>query len=155
MISNSFKSTYSGFASGFSQWTGNLARGTNAPVTAIASIFSLFAGAGAAKKGVSSIATTAGEAAVEKALNDKTNAITAQNSFSREEVQNTIESTLGKNPINNYAKNQLGTVFDKLLEAKQAGIINKKGNISTSMGEIDPNSELGKKIIMGGDNDND
>ena len=67
--------------------------------------------------------------------------------FSAEEVGQTIQSQLGDNPINRAAKKSLGTVFETLVNAKQEGIVNKQGNIQSSMGEIDPTSELGKKII--------
>ena len=67
--------------------------------------------------------------------------------FSAEEVGQTIQSQLGDNPINRAAKKSLGTVFETLANAKQEGIINKQGNIQSSIGEIDSTSELGKKII--------
>lgn len=56
-------------------------------------------------------------------------------------------SALGDNPINNFAKKTLNTVFETLQTAKENGIINKKGNISSSIGDIDPSSELGKRIV--------
>lgn len=70
-----------------------------------------------------------------------------KNLFTAEEVGSTIKAQLGDNPINNAAMKSLGTVFETLTKAKQEQIINKKGNIESSMGDIDPNSELGKKII--------
>ena len=69
------------------------------------------------------------------------------NLFTGEEVADTINSTLGDNPINRSAKKQLTTVFTALQNAKAEKIINKKGNIDSELGEIDPNSELGKKIL--------
>ena len=69
------------------------------------------------------------------------------NLFTGEEVADTINSTLGDNPINRSAKKQLTTVFNALQNAKAEKIINKKGNIDSELGEIDPNSELGKKIL--------
>ena len=69
------------------------------------------------------------------------------NLFTGEEVADTINSTLGDNPINRSAKKQLTTVFNALQNAKSEKIINKKGNIDSELGEIDPNSELGKKIL--------
>lgn len=69
--------------------------------------------------------------------------------YSQEDITNVISSQLGSNPINNSAKKQLSTVFEKLTQVRESGIINKKGNIESSMGEIDPNSELGKKIMGG------
>ena len=67
--------------------------------------------------------------------------------FSTEEIGSTIQSQLGDNPINRHALKQLGTVFETLVAAKEEGIINKKGKIESDIGDIDPNSELGKKIL--------
>jgi hypothetical protein len=50
---------------------------------------------------------------------------------------------------------QLSTVFETLQKAKEENIINKKGMIESNLGDIDPNSELGKKIIGGLSDDND
>src|SRR5574344_1453248 len=60
---------------------------------------------------------------------------------------NIMLSTLGDNPINRSAKKQLATVFETLQRAKADKIINKKGTIDSELGEIDPNSELGKKVL--------
>ena len=72
--------------------------------------------------------------------------------FSQEEVASTIEQQLGDNPINRTAKKSLGTVFETLAQAKEQKILNKKGKIESEFGDIEPNSELGKRIIesMGG-----
>ena len=78
----------------------------------------------------------------------------AEQVFSREEVESEINSLKG-NPINNPAGKQLNTVFETLQMAKQEELINKKGNLETSFGDVDPNSELGKKILGGLNNDND
>ena len=51
------------------------------------------------------------------------------NLFTGEEVADTINSTLGDNPINRSAKKQLTTVFNALQNAKAEKIINKKGNM--------------------------
>ena len=67
--------------------------------------------------------------------------------FSAEEVGQTIQSQLGDNPINRAAKKNLATVFETLANAKEEKLINKQGNIESSIGEIDPNSKLGKKIL--------
>jgi len=69
--------------------------------------------------------------------------------FTSEEVGETIKSQLGDNPINRAALKSLNTVFDTLAQAKEEKILNKKGKIESSLGEIDPNSELGKKIVGG------
>lgn len=67
--------------------------------------------------------------------------------FSAEEVGQTIQSQLGDNPINRSAKKSLSTVFETLANAKERKLINAANKIESSMGEIDPTSELGKKII--------
>lgn len=71
----------------------------------------------------------------------------AENMISKEEVTKTLKSNLEGNPINNPALKTLSTVFEKLSQAKEDGVINKQGNIESSLGNIDPNSELGKKIM--------
>lgn len=84
-------------------------------------------------------------------LMEKENTVKGQketeNLFTGEEVAGTISSTLGDNPINRSAKKQLATVFETLQRAKSDKIINKKGTIDSELGEIDPNSELGKKVL--------
>lgn len=84
-------------------------------------------------------------------LMEKENTVKGQketeNLFTGEEVAGTISSTLGDNPINRSAKKQLATVFETLQRAKADKIINKKGTIDSELGEIDPNSELGKKVL--------
>ena len=87
-------------------------------------------------------------------MQEKADSAKAQKMFTEQEVQDTIASNLGDNPINNAAKKQLSTVFEKLTQAKESGIINTKGKIESSMGDIDPNSELGKKILGGEDGNN-
>lgn len=69
--------------------------------------------------------------------------------FSAEDITNTINSQLGGNPINNNAVKKLSTVFETLQAAKSQKLINKQGKYQTSIGDIDPNSELGKKITGG------
>lgn len=69
------------------------------------------------------------------------------NLFSTEDVSKTINSQLGDNPINRAAKKSLNTVFETLVKAKEEKILNKEGQIESSLGNIDPNSELGKKIL--------
>lgn len=76
-------------------------------------------------------------------------AIANKTLFTSEEIGQTITSQLGGNPINNAALKRLGTVFEVLQNAKEEKLTNKKGNYETSIGEIDPNSELGKRITGG------
>ena len=69
--------------------------------------------------------------------------------FSVEDIAKTISSQLGGNPINNNAVKKLSTVFETLQAAKSQNLINKQGKYMTSLGDVDPNSELGKKITGG------
>lgn len=67
-----------------------------------------------------------------------------------------VSQTLGDNPINRSANKQLSTVFEKLGVSINQGIVDKQGMIDTSIGKVDINSPLGKKILMEGEsNDND
>ena len=67
-----------------------------------------------------------------------------------------VSQTLGDNPINRNASKQLSTVFEKLSTSVNQGLVDKQGMIDTSIGKVDVNSPLGKKIIMEGEsNDND
>lgn len=90
----------------------------------------------------------------EKIADAKEYDLMKQGSFTKEEVSSTIKSQLGDNPINRAAIKQLDTVFNTLQRAKEENII-KDGQIKSSIGDIDPNSELGKKILGGLENDND
>ena len=62
-------------------------------------------------------------------------------------AQEVAVGALGDNPINRNAVKQLNTVFETLQMANQKGLITKEGNISSSMGDVDPNSTLGRKIM--------
>lgn len=90
----------------------------------------------------------------EKIADAKEYDLMRQGSFTREEVGSTIKSQLGDNPINRAAIKQLDTVFNTLQRAKEENII-KDSQIKSSIGDIDPNSELGKKVLGGLANDND
>lgn len=72
---------------------------------------------------------------------------TTKEMFSKEEIASTIESQLGDNPINRAAVKRLGTVFETLTAAKESKILNKKGMIESPLGDIDPNSEFGQRIL--------
>lgn len=75
--------------------------------------------------------------------------------YTGDEVKSTITANLKGNPINNAALKKLGTVFETLQNAKEQKMIDKEGNLETSFGKVDPNSELGKQIMskLGGKND--
>jgi hypothetical protein len=79
------------------------------------------------------------------------NAITEKQNTSNSQMisRQDIAAKLGGNPINNTAMKQLNTVFDTLTKLESYGIMNSKGNIESSLGDIDPNSELGQKIAGG------
>lgn len=67
-----------------------------------------------------------------------------------------VSQTLGDNPINRNASKQLSTVFEKLSTSVNQGLVDKQGMIETSIGKVDVNSPLGKKILMEGEiDDND
>ena len=88
-------------------------------------------------------------------MEEKKVSVQENKAFTAEEVTETIRSQLGDNPINRSAMKQLGTVFEKLQQAKEEKIINDKGQIETNFGDVDPNSELGKKIISQMNNEGD
>lgn len=155
MISNAFKSAYTNKVNAQAQ-------NIDTTLTGIKSMGSLalgvagFAGglgtgavAKAAKYNLANKVGGVGGAIMLSTMKEKQDSAQQQKDFTREEVEQTIGSTLGTNPIHNAAKKQLSTVFDKLLQAKESGIMNKEGNIESSIGDIDPNSELGKKVIGG------
>lgn len=62
-------------------------------------------------------------------------------------AQEVAVGALGDNPINRSAVKQLNTVFETLQMANQKGLMTKEGKISSPMGDVDPNSTLGKKIM--------
>lgn len=62
-------------------------------------------------------------------------------------AQEVAVSALGDNPINRSAVKQLNTVFETLQMANQKGLMTKEGKIASPMGDVDPNSTLGKKIM--------
>ena len=69
-----------------------------------------------------------------------------QQMFSREEIGNVMKEKLGDNPINRSAMKSLNTVFDTIMEAKEADFINEKGMIETNIGDIKADSPLGIKL---------
>ena len=66
-----------------------------------------------------------------------------------------VDETLSQNVIDRHAKTQLATVFEKLTQKYDQGMVNKSGKIATSMGDIDMSSPLGQKILKEGDTEND
>ena len=155
MIQSAFKSAYTNQVSAQNQGINNITSGVKAVGMAVA------LGAGIATGGLPQAMnyigkiTGLGGLLMQNKIEEKKESAEGQKMFTEEEVQETISSSLGNNPINRSAIKTLSTVFEKLTEAKESGIINKKGKISSELGDIDPTSELGKKIIGGLDNDND
>ena len=155
MIQSAFKSAYTNEVSAQNQGINNITSGVKALGAAVAM------GAGIATGGLQQAikyigkVTGLGGLLMQNKIEEKKESAEGQKMFSEEEVQEAISSNLGDNPINRSAKKTLSTVFEKLTEAKESGIINKKGKISSELGDIDPTSELGKKILGGLDNDND
>lgn len=161
MISSAFKSAYTQKESARNRGLGNISEGIKTAGTLALGVagFTGALGEGALAK-ASQFAMAGkvggvGGAIMMATMQEKADTAKAQKMFTEQEVQDTIASNLGDNPINNAAKKQLSTVFEKLTQAKESGIINKKGNIESSMGDVDPNSELGKKILGGMKDGND
>ena len=69
-----------------------------------------------------------------------------QQMFSREEIGNVMKEKLGDNPINRSAMKSLNTVFDTIMEAKEADFVNEKGMIETNIGDIKADSPLGIRL---------
>lgn len=155
MIQSAFKSAYVNQVNAQNQGINNITSGVKAVGTAVA----LGAGlaTGGAKAAIKYIGKLTGLGGIltNNKIEEKKQSAEGQKMFSEEEVQSTIESNLGDNPINRAAKKSLSTVFEKLTEAKQSGIMNKEGKIKSEIGDIDPNSELGKRVLEGMNNDND
>ena len=152
MISNAFKGAYTNEVSQRAQSQSNIASGVKAIGGAILTAMGFTSG-GLGKGLQGAIAKVGGlGGAVMNAQMDekKVSAETKEENqklFTSEEVASTISAQLGDNPINRNAKKQLNTVFETLQMAKEQEILNKKGQIQTDMGDIDPNSELGKQIL--------
>lgn len=153
MISNAFKGAYTNEVSQQNKSMNNISSGVKSVVGTALTALGFTSGGGNIMKGLQSIAKAGGlggasmNATVEEKKNVATQKEENQKLFTSEEVASTIDSQLGDNPINRNAKKKLNTVFETLQIAKEEKIINKKGNIDTDLGEVDPNSELGKMIL--------
>ena len=155
MIQSAFKSAYTQQVSAQNQGISNIWSGAkNATVLAAGTLGLTGAlGAGVAAKGASHalagrVGGIGGNIMLATLQQKKESAQAKEQQkqmFSSEQVGETIKAQLGDNPINRAALKQLNTVFDTLANSA----LNKKGMLDTSMGEIDPNSELGKKILGG------
>lgn len=151
MISNAFKGAYTNEVSQQNQSMSNIASGVKAIGGTALATLGFTGGAGKVIKDFASKVGGLGGGAMQAVLDEKkTSAETkeeAQKLFTSEEVASTIESQLGNNPINRAAKKQLNTVFETLQMAKEEKLMNKKGQLETDLGPVDPNSELGKQIL--------
>lgn len=157
MISNAFKSAYTNKVAQQNQGINTITGGVKDAMTLALGItgFAGGLGSGALAKGAQHalagrIGGVGGNIML-ATMNQKSETArvnqTNETIFTGKQVQETIQSQLGENPINRNAVKQLRTVFETLSEARDKDIINKKGNIESSIGDIDPNSELGKKVI--------
>lgn len=153
MISSAFKGAYQQEVNQQNQGINTITGGVKDAATAIIGTLGFVGGLGSgdfAKVSKHALANRVGGIGgnlMLATMEEKKETTKNNKAFTAEEVTETIKSQLGDNPINRSAMKQLGTVFEKLQEAKEANILNKKGKLETNFGDIDPNSELGKKII--------
>lgn len=166
-ISNAFKGAYTNEISQQNQGISTITRGVKDVALASLGIANVASGGALAGKLTQFAGRSLGGGAVmsllgqkaESAKNGKEAQSIVNNAPTEKEILNNqkslskkeLASFLGDNPINRLAKKELMTVFDKLVQAHEEGIINKKGQIETSMGKIDASSELGKKILTEGE----
>ena len=155
MIQSAFKSAYTNEVAAQNQGINTITGGVKAVGAAVALGVGAATGAGSAVVKYIGKVTGIGGFMMNNKIEEKKESAEGQKLFSEEEIQKTISSNLGDNPINRAAIKKLSTVFEKLTEAKESGIINKEGKIKSELGDIDPNSELGKRVLEGMNNDND
>lgn len=157
MIQNAFKGAYTSQISAQNQGINTISSGVKDAATLVAGAlgFGGALGEGALAKGAEHtlagrVGGVGGNIMLATLQQKKDSAQAKENTnklFTSQEVGETVKAQLGDNPINRAAIKKLGTVFETLVQAKEQEIINKKGNIESSIGEIDPNSELGKRIV--------
>lgn len=165
MISNAFKGAYQDEVSQRNQGINTIASGVKDLGTAVLGALGFTGALGSGALASATKHTLAnrvggiGGNVMLATMKEKKDSSQQQNeikgSFTTEEVNSTIKAQLGDNPINRAALKQLGTVFETLQTAKEEKIINESGNIVTNFGEVDPNSDLGKKLLGGMRDDND
>lgn len=156
MIQHAFSSAYSNQVSQQNQGISNITRGVKDAAT-------LAVGVAGFASGSEGIAATAAEHTLAgrvggvggnimlATLKEKEAAAKAREQQKTKFTAEEITSQLSDNPINRPALKQLNTVFDTLMKAKEEKMLDKKGQLDTSLGKIDPKSELGKRILGGGD----
>lgn len=145
-ISNAFKSAYTNQVAQQNQGINTITSGVKDIATTIAGVagFTGALGSGAlaqgAKHALAGRVGGVGGNIMLSTMQEKTQTAKANEEigklFTNDEVSKTISSN-----------KQLGTVFETLQRAKEQNLLNKKGTIDSSIGEIDPNSELGKKVL--------
>lgn len=157
MIQHAFTGAYTSQVSAQNQGINTITGGVKDAATLVAGVlgFSGALGEGALAKGAEHtlagrVGGVGGNIMLATMQQKKESAQAKENTnklFTSEEVGETIKSQLGDNPINRAAVKSLGTVFETLAKAKEQEILNKQGKIESSIGEIDPSSELGKQIV--------
>lgn len=164
MISNAFKGAYTNQVAQQNQGISTISAGVKSAAVLVAGIagFAGALGSGAMAQGAQHalanriggiggniMLSTMNQKVYTARQNRNANAIAEgkEPTFTASQIGQTIQSQLGDNPINRSAVKQLSTVFETLASATEEGTINKKGNIESSIGDIDPNSELGKKVL--------
>ena len=157
MIQHAFTSAYTGQISAQNQGINTITSGVKDAATLALGAAGFAGGLGsgvaakAAKFNLAGRVGGIGGAIMLSTLKEKTDSAQVREEqkqmFSSEEVGETIKAQLGDNPINRSALKKLNTVFDTLTQAREQEIINKKGKIESEIGDIDPNSELGKRIL--------
>lgn len=150
-ISNAFKGAYTNEVSQRNQTINTVSSGVKELALLGLGIANVASGGALAGKMTQFVGRSLGGGAVMSLINQKAKSAKENQETKEMLSKEDIAGMLGDNPINRSAKKQLSTVFDKLAEFKQEGLINKKGQIESSLGEIDPKSELGQKILMEGE----
>lgn len=149
MISSAFKSAYQNEVSQQTQGINTITAGVKDALTAAVGItgFAGGLGKGAFAKGAEHalagrVGGVGGNIMLATLQQKKETAKAEQEKkFTAKEVMSSLEG----NPINRSAMKTLSTVF----EAIEEGVMDKEGKIETSLGKIDPSSELGKQILGG------
>ena len=151
MISSAFKSAYQNEVSQRNQGISTVTQGVKDAATAIIGItgFAGGLGKGAFAKGAEhALAGRVGGVGgniMLATLQQKKE--TAKENKEKQYSAGEVLGSLQGNPINRSAIKTLNTVFDFI--SNESDYLNKQGKIETSMGEIDPASELGKQIMGG------
>lgn len=155
MISSAFKSAYLNEQSAINETASNVTSAIKDSGTLVAGIagFSGELGSGAvataAKHNLAGRIGGIGGNIMLYTMDEKVESAKNKNNLSMkpEEITSTIHSQLEDNPINRAAIKKLDTVFNTIMKAKEEKIINNQGKIVSNIGNIDPNSEIGKKIL--------